>query len=154
MNLTDEQWAVLEPLIREPPRRDEGSGRPWRSPRKVLDGILWVLRTGAPWMDLPRRYPPYQTYHRRFQQWVQWVRSGVLDRVLQALVRDLEERGKIDLSECFIDGTFMVARKGLCVGKTKRGKSTKIMVAADPSSLPLAVHIGVLRRMKSPMKSP
>lgn len=60
-------------------------------------------------MDLLPQYPPYQTRHRRFQQ---WVRSGVLDDVLQALARDLEERGKIDLSECFIDGTFVVAKKG------------------------------------------
>ena len=44
-------------------------GRPWRDNREVLDGILWVLRTGAPWRDLPKKYPSYQTCHRRFQQW-------------------------------------------------------------------------------------
>lgn len=68
MDLTDEQWEVLEPLIPNPPRRADGRGRPWRDSRDVLNGILWVLRTGAPWHDLPERYPPYQTCHRRFQR--------------------------------------------------------------------------------------
>ena len=68
MDLTDEQWEVLEPLIPVPPRRGDGRGRPWRDPRDVLNGILWILRTGAPWKDLPERYPPYQTCHRRFQR--------------------------------------------------------------------------------------
>ena len=111
MDVTDEQWEVLAPLIAEvePAPRDDGKGRPRRNPREVLNGILWILRTGAQWADLPDRYPPYQTCHRRFQE---WVRSGALDRVLQALAQDLQERGEIDLTECFIDGTFVVAKKG------------------------------------------
>jgi transposase len=82
VDLTDEQWEILEPLIPAPPRRTDGRGRPWRDPRDVLDGILWVLRTGAPWRDLPERYPPYQTCHRRFQRWNE---EGVLEEVLRAL---------------------------------------------------------------------
>jgi transposase len=101
MDLTDEQWAVLEPLIPEPPRRADGRGRPWKPAREVLNGILWVLRTGAPWKDMPDQYPPYQTCHRRLQQWDQ---AGVMDRILVALAEDLKERGDLDLSECFIDG--------------------------------------------------
>ena len=61
MDLTDEQWQVLQPLIPEPPRTEDGRGRPWRDPRDVLNGVLRILRTGAPWKDLPERYPPYQT---------------------------------------------------------------------------------------------
>ncbi len=68
MELTDAQWAIIKPLIPTPRRRKDGRGRPWRNPREVLGGILWVLRTGAPWNDLPERYPPYQTCHRRFQR--------------------------------------------------------------------------------------
>jgi transposase len=63
MDLTDVQWAVLEPTFR-PRRRPDGRGRPWTDPRAVMNGVLWVLRTGAPWHDLPSRYPPYQTCHR------------------------------------------------------------------------------------------
>src|SRR5579859_6267599 len=79
MDLTDDQWKVLEPLIGDMPRRADGRGRPWRSSREVLNGILWILRTGAQWADLPERYPPYQTCHRRFQR---WVREGTLETVL------------------------------------------------------------------------
>ncbi len=57
MELTDAQWAIIKPLIPTPRRRKDGRGRPWRNPREVLGGILWVLRTGAPWKDLPDRYP-------------------------------------------------------------------------------------------------
>jgi transposase len=63
MDLKDEQWAVVEPLLPKVPRRAEGKGRP-----RVDD--RGILRTGAPWHDMPNRYPPYQTCHRRFQEWV------------------------------------------------------------------------------------
>ena len=109
MDLTDEHWRELEPLIGEMPRRADGRGRPWRSRREVLNGILWILRTSAHWADLPERYPPYQTCHRHFQR---WVREGTFERVLAALARDLKERGTLALSECFIDGTFVVAKQG------------------------------------------
>ena len=109
MDLTIEQWVLLEPMIHEPPRRKDGRGRPRVAPRPIMDGILWILRTGAPWADLPDRYPPYQTCHRRFQQ---WVRDGTLERILHTLAEDLHERGGIDLEESFIDGTFAPAKKG------------------------------------------
>lgn len=55
MELTDAQWARRDPLIPEPPRREDGRGRPWTPRRPVLDGVLWILRTGAQWQDLPDR---------------------------------------------------------------------------------------------------
>jgi transposase len=111
MQLTDEQWLAVEPYIPKDERRAPGKkgGRPWASAREVLDGVLWVLRTGAPWADLPRRFPPYQTCHRRFQRWVE---AGVLPRVLAALHRDLKKRGGIEDPEGFIDGTYVPAKKG------------------------------------------
>lgn len=112
MDLTEKQWAVLAPLLPQPRGRKDRRGRPWRDPRDVLNGILWVLRTGAPWADLPERYPPYQTCHRRFQH---WARDGTLERVLRALAVDLAARGKLDLREAFIDGPFAGAKKGALV---------------------------------------
>ena len=109
MDLTDEQWERLEPLIPPPKRKPGGPGRPPRDPRDVLNGILWVLRTGAPWKDLPDRYPSYQTCHRRFQQWRQ---AGVFHTILPALAEDLAQRGGIDLREGFVDATFASAKKG------------------------------------------
>lgn len=108
-DLSDEQWAILDSLIPEPERREDGRGRPWRGRREVLDGILYILRTGAPWADLPERYPPYQTCHRRFQQ---WVKSGVMRGTLEALAEDLRARGGFDFQEAYIDGTFSPAKKG------------------------------------------
>ena len=66
MDLKDEQWRILEPLMPQPHRRPDGRGRPGRNAREVLNGILWVLRTEAPWQDLPDRYPWPATCHRRF----------------------------------------------------------------------------------------
>ena len=65
--LDDEQWQVIEPLLLKPERRADGRGRPRKDDREVLNGILWILRSGARWQDLPERFPPYQTCHRRFQ---------------------------------------------------------------------------------------
>lgn len=112
MDLTEEQWKVIRPFIPEPEveRVSEKGGRPWRDPRDVLNGILWVLRTGAPWADLPRRYPPPQTCHRRFQK---WVKEGVLDGILRGLAEDLRTRGKLDLTEAFIDGSHAGAKRGV-----------------------------------------
>jgi transposase len=74
-----------------------------------MNGILWILRSGARRKDMPGRFPPYQTCHRRFQT---RARDGTLRRILEALAEDLRVRGEIDLSECFIDGTFIVKKEG------------------------------------------
>jgi transposase len=147
--LTDEQWTIIHPLIPEPPRRPDGRGRPWREARAVLNGILWILRSGARWQDLPARFPPYQTCHRRFQQ---WVRDGTLRSILEALAADLRERGELDLSECFIDATFVVAKKGAQGWERPSGARVRsswrwqtALVFLSPSTRRL------LRRTKSPL---
>jgi transposase len=151
MDLTDAQWALLGPFFR-PKRRDDGRGRPWRDSRQVLNGVLWILRTGAAWSDLPDRYPPYQTCHRRFQQ---WQRTGQLHRILQKLAEDLRDRGKLDLSEAFIDGSFSKAKKGalLCamIGAEKAAISWRLqtaMVFLSPCTWP------ALERMRSGWSKP
>src|SRR5690349_15840805 len=147
--LTDEQWAIIGPLIPEPPRREDGRGRPWRDTREVMNGVLWILRSGARWQDLPERFPPYQTCHRRFQQ---WSRDGTLRNVLEALAEDLRTRGEIDLSECFIDGTFILAKKG--GGEWLRPSAVKARSSWQWQTL-LVFHDrstrNLLRRMKSPL---
>ena len=108
-DLTDKQWKILDPLIPEPIKRRDGRGRPWKSRRSVMNGILWVLRTGAPWADLPNRYPWFQTRHRRFQQ---WVRAGVMTRIMTAFANELAASRAIDVREAFIDASFAPAKKG------------------------------------------
>ena len=73
--LTDTAWAAIAPLL--PP--DGRRGRPWTEHRKVINGILWKVRTGAPWRDLPEEYGPWQTCYDRF---VRWRRDGTWDRLL------------------------------------------------------------------------
>ena len=152
MELTDAQWTVLAPLLPKPRIRRDGRGRPWRDPRDVLNGILWVMRTGAPWKDLPARYPSYQTCHRRFQYWVE---SGTMERVLRALARDLEARGQLDLSECFIDGTFAGAKKGAPLsGKPSGGRGPRSWQLQTALVFLSAYPLAVLHRMKSRSSTP
>jgi transposase len=149
--LTDEQWAVIETHLPELPRRADNRGRPWRSNREVMNGILWILRSGARWKDLPERFPPYQTCHRRFQA---WVKDGTLRHVLEALAEDLRTRGELDLTECFIDGTFIAAKKGgaelvkLSGAKARNSWwwQTMLVFLSPPTQR-------VLARMKSPLSS-
>ena len=151
MDLTAAQWEKLKPLL-APKRRSDGRGRPWHDTQAVLNGVLWVLRTGAPWHDLPDRYPPYQTCHRRFQQ---WQRDGTLTRLLHALAEDLRARGKLDLSETFIDASFSSAKKGALLSArlaeekaVKSWRSQTAMVFLSPAASP------ALRRMKRNSSKP
>ena len=138
-DLTDEQWNFIGPFLPELARRKDGRGRSWRENRAVFNGILWILRTGAPWADLSDLYPSYQTCHRRFQQ---WVRSGVLRSILEVLAQALFDEGYLDLQEALIDGSFAPAKQGgTSIGKTKRGKGSKIMAIADCHGRPVAIHI-------------
>lgn len=109
MDLTEKQWEVIEPLLKKPAPRPDGKGRPRIDDRGVLNGILWILRTGARWEDLPPRYPSRATCHRRFQQWCD---DGTMRDLWEAIMTDLDERGKFDWSEAFIDGSFAAAKKG------------------------------------------
>jgi transposase len=90
-------------------RRADNRGRPWHDTRSVLHGVFWVLGTETQWRELPAKYPPFQTCHRRFQQ---WIRSGKLEEALKLLARHLYERGKLNLDEAFVDATFASAKKG------------------------------------------
>lgn len=151
MHISDAQWELLRPILRES-KAAGGRGRPRRDARQVLDGILWILRTGARWQDLPREYPPYQTCHRRFQQ---WVGEGRLERILRTLAEDLLARGALDLDEAFIDASFSSAKKGAIVlvqhAAEKGPRSWQLrtaMVFLSPSGL------RVLRHMKPNWSKP
>ena len=146
MDLKEEQWEVVNRLLPRPNRRMDGRGRPWVNDREILNGILWVLRTGAPWHDMPERYPPYQTCHRRFQE---WVRCGIFEKVLRALVKDVKERGKLDLTECFIDGSFVIAKKGAAEWEKPSGARVQSSWQWQTALVFLSPYpLEVLRRMK------
>jgi len=145
MDITNEQWQRIAQFIPKPKAQPGKSGRPPQNPRDVLNGILWILRTGAQWSDLPDRYPPRSTCHRYFQQ---WNKSGVFIKILTALAQDLKDRGGIDLREGFIDGTFAPAKKGVMVwAKPKGAKEPKLWalqtlaVFLSPLTQPVLAHM-------------
>ena len=106
--LDDFQWKLIADLFPEPPRTSAG-GRPPVPPRPCLEGVLWVLRTGARWQDLPERYPSPSTCWRRLKAWSE---SGLFREAWTRLLSRLEEFGGIDWEEAIADGTFAPAKKG------------------------------------------
>src|SRR5438067_8930935 len=103
--LTDAEWARLAPLL--PPERPP-VGRPNQAHRLILNGILWKLRTGAPWRDLPERYGPWESVATRFRR---WRLAGVWDRVLAAVQAAGDADGQLDWSVHFLDGTVIRAHQ-------------------------------------------
>ncbi len=120
--LTDTQWDVVEPLLPRPHRR----GRPRRDAREMLEAMLWLMRTGSPWRDLPDWYGPWQTVYSRFSLWRD---RGVLDRLVEQLQVQLGDADKIDWELWCIDGTMIrAARCAAGAGKKRASQSRPIML--------------------------
>jgi transposase len=113
--LTDQQWKRLEPLL--PPERSGKKGHPYRPHREVLNGVLWIQRTGAPWRDLPERYPPFGTCHDRLTR---WQRRGVWRQILEALLADADAQGEVDWARAAVDSTNVRAHQH-AAGARKQG---------------------------------
>ena len=109
MRLSDRQWALIEYFFPAPKRRRDKRGRPWASNRECVDGILWVLRTGARWRDLPSEYPSGPTCWRRLRQWEE---QGVWLQAWRAMLAALNHDQLLDWDETFLDGSFVSAKKG------------------------------------------
>jgi transposase len=105
--LTDEEWELIADSF--PPAAK--TGRPRRDPRSLLDGILWVLRTGSPWRDLPAEFGPWQTAWRMFDE---WNAQGTLAEILHRLQSAFMAAGAIDDELWCIDGTIVRAHR--CAG--------------------------------------
>ncbi|MFF0360380.1 IS5 family transposase [Streptomyces fungicidicus] len=155
--LTDSAWERIAPLL---PGVD-GRGRPWRDHRQVINGVLWRLRTGAPWRDLPERYGPWQTVYERFAR---WEADGTWTRLLeQVQVRD-DSIGTVEWTVS-VDSTINRAHQhaagarkkgpaagdeledpacataGQALGRSRGGLTTKVHLACDGRGLPLAVVV-------------
>lgn len=132
----------LVPLL--PPQRRR-MGRPAHDHRRILSGILWVLRTGAPWRDLPERFGPWSTVWSRFRR---WTAEGVWQGVLAELQRAGEAEGRLDWSTHFVDGTIVRAHQHAAgaisgqeheaLGRSRGGFSTKIHLRAEGGGKPIA----------------
>ena len=109
--LTDAQWELIKEFFPE-----QGRGGKWSDHRVAFNGILWRLRTGAPWRDLPERYGPWQTVYHRFNS---LRKTGLIDRILERLQARLNERGLIDPELFCIDGTNVRASRA-AAGASKK----------------------------------
>lgn len=136
--LTDAQWERNAPLL--PPRKAR-TGRPAEDRRQVLNGMLWILRTGATWEDLPVRYGPVGTVSSRFYR---WRKADVFDRVLQRLQEQADARGALDWDLHFVDANGgarpPARRRGTPVrrhrGRARSRASAKHWGAARAASRP------------------
>ena len=150
--LTDDEWDLLKGLFPTQKR-----GGKWNDHRTTLNGMLWILRSGAPWRDMPDRYGKWKSVYDRFQR---WRRDGLFDRILKALRIRLDKQGKINWDLWLVDGSNVRAsraaagaRKKGGAGSTSNPPTTRWAAAAadgDPSSMWLLTE----RALCSPSLSP
>jgi transposase len=107
--LSDAQWDRAAPHLPQHPTSPKG-GRPRISDRDCLEGILWLLRSGGRWRDIPADLPSGSTCWRRLQE---WAADGVLEELHAALIGELHDSGQLDVRELFADATFIRAKKGV-----------------------------------------
>ena len=113
-DLTQQQWERIQSLL---PAQKPKTGRPSLSPRQVINGILWVLRTGAPWRDLPKRYGAWQTVSGRFYR---WQRRGLWAQLLEELQHQAETIGQVNWEIHHVDGSIVRAHQH--AAGAKRGR--------------------------------
>ncbi len=119
--INDEQWKKIEPLL---PKPETGRvGRPCADNREVLEGILWILRTGARWKDLPKRYPSASTCWRRLSRWEE---DGVWLKVWRKFLGDLDEKALLDWEEAFIEVALHRQKKGHWGWKNQKGQRIEV----------------------------
>ncbi|WP_346094607.1 IS5 family transposase, partial [Pseudonocardia benzenivorans] len=151
--MTDRAWARIEPLLPEV----VGNGRRWRDHRQVINAILWKLRTGAPWRDLPERYGPWKTAHERLRR---WTADGTWDRILDSAVVKDDSVGAVEWT-ISVDSTHVRAHQhaagarkkgaapapgsrsfaveGEALGRSRGGLTSKIHLAVDGRGLPMSI---------------
>lgn len=163
-DLRDLQWKRIEPIL--PPQKPV-VGRPNNDHRITINGILWILRTGAPWRDLPERYGPWGTVSGRFYR---WRKQGQWQRIFQTLQRQADTHGKINWEIHFVDGSVVRAHQHAAgakrgtldpnselsaieqvqqreaLGWSKGGFSTKIHLRCDGNGLPMTFLLTVGER--------
>ena len=159
-DINDKQWQKLQELL--PPQRSKKRGRPYKEHRRVFNGILWVLRTGAPWRDLPERYGPWQTCFDRF---LRWKRDGTWTAILQALQAKEDAQGNIDWDSFALDSSSIKAhphaagarhapakKRGTdacwddacdkeALGKSRGGLTTKVHLVAEGKARPVSLCV-------------
>jgi transposase len=152
--LTDEQWALVEPHL---PRSSARTGRPARDRRTLVNGIFWILATGAPWRDLRERFGPWQTVYDHFWR---WRKSGVFAAIIEALQVKLDKQGYIDWELWCVDGSNVRAARAAAgaakkvAAGTKTNPPTTHWAAAEAGLAPSSTWSLTVRAFPLPSKSP
>lgn len=106
--LTQQQWEAIRDHLPQSKGSPRG-GRPRVDDRRCFEGILWILWTGAQWSELPRRYGSPSTCWRRLKYWEE---TGTLLKLWRAFLAQLNDQQKLRWDECFVDGSFIPAKRG------------------------------------------
>ena len=122
--MTDEAFALIEPLL---PR--QGRGGRWKDHRTVINGIFWILNSGAQWRDLPERYGPWETVYGRYRRWVQ---EGLIADILRHLHLRLDDDGRIDWSVFDVDGSNVRAHRAAAGAAAKSKKNAPTNPTTTP----------------------
>jgi transposase len=160
--LSDKQWERLQPLL--PPQKPH-TGRPNKDHRIIINGILWLLRTGAPWRDLPERYGSWKTVASRFYR---WQAAGIWEQILAWVQQQADADGKLDWSLHHVDGTIVRAHQHAAgarrpkdteppdeaLGRSQGGFSTKLHLRAEGGGKPIALLITAGQRHEQSVFEP
>lgn len=117
-DLTEKQWQRLEPLLPSNPKR----GHAYVDHQRVINGIVWRLRTGAPWRDVPERYGPWSTCYDRFTR---WSKNGTWAAKMAALQLEEDEQGNIDWDGAAVDSTIVKAHRSATGARKTRARDEK-----------------------------
>jgi transposase len=126
-NRSDAEAVAIELLL--PPAA--GRGHAWSDHRRVLNGIVWRLRTGAPWRDVPERYGPWQTCYDRF---VRWRRDGTWLRLLQTLQSQADARGEIDWEGAALGSMHIKVHRSATWARHQAARAEKVGIRATSGS--------------------
>jgi len=171
-HLTNRQWERLQPLLPHP-THPRGAGRPWKPHRRILNGIRWILHTGAPWRDLPARYGPWETVYARFNRWRD---DGTWNRICSRFLGRLDRQGRIDHELWCIDATIIRASRAAggarhrsakprllggkqttqmlepqdhALGRSQGGFGTKVHLLCDSQGIVLSLYLTAGQRHES-----
>jgi len=161
-NLTDREWNAIRVFL--PAEKSGVAGRPWRPHRQVINGIMFVLRTGIAWRDLPQEFGNWKTTYNRFRRWVD---QGLWNRLVQKVINRFYDEGKIDFDLWCIDGTVVRAHRVAsgapkgdltteenaeinALGRSRGGYSTKVHVLTDGQGIPLSITATAGQKNEAP----
>jgi len=170
--LSQRQWERIAPLLPHPTHQD-GRGHPWNPHRPLVNAILWICHTGAPWRDLPERYGPWQTAYDRFRRWRQ---DGTWARLVTHLLDHLERHGQLGRRLWCVDATIIRASRAAAgaeqdpdpvpvlggpppaqvqeppdhaLGYSRGGYGTKVHLLCEEHGLPLGIYLTPGQRHES-----